>query len=136
MFFHQRRSYYPLVIALLTLGLGLLMYMTLHKTAVEPPPPAPAVTESDYRAEVYGVVAPFLATYQAADTDVKKQVAVEVALQNLTDLIVPASHRDVHLSLAVSLALMRDGLNGEAGALDNGYGKLTKTVADNPWLAE
>lgn len=136
MFFHQRRSYYPLVIALLTLGLGALMYLTLHKTVVEPPPPTPAVTERDYRAEAHGVIVPLLAAYQAADTDVKKQVAVEVALQNLTEIIVPAAYRDIHLSLAVSLALMRDGLNGEAGALESGYGKLTKTVADNSWLAE
>lgn len=139
MLFHHRTSFYPFVIALLTVGLGALMFVTLNRTAAPTSSPEEAVsapTESDYRARSHAVVAPFLAAYQSADTDVARLVAVEDALAALTDLTVPAAYRDVHLGLAVSLALMRDGLRGDEDALENGYAKLMRLVGDYPWLAE
>lgn len=138
MFIHHRTSFYPFVIALLTIGLGALMFVTLTRSVPSSAPEtsAPAVTESDYRTQSHAVVAPFLAAYQSADTDVAKLVAVEDALASLTDLTVPAAYRDVHLGLAVSLALMRDGLRGEEDALESGYAKLMRLVGDYPWLAE
>lgn len=139
MFFHHRHhSYYPAVIALLSLALGVLMFLTLRQSpsSDETPPSPSAVTEADYRTEAHAVVAPFLAGYQSAPTDVARLVAVEDALAGLTALTVPATYRDAHLGLAVSFALMRDGLRGEDGALDNGYARLLRLVGDYPWLAE
>lgn len=138
MFIHHRTSFYPFVIALLTIGLGALMFVTLNRSVprAETEESAPAVTESDYRADSHAVIAPFLAAYQSAETDVARLVAVEDAMAALTRLTVPASYRDVHFGLAVSLTLMRDGLRGEEGALEIGYAKLMRLVGDYPWLAD
>ncbi len=138
MFIHHRTSFYPFVIALLTIGLGALMFVTLTRSVPTPGSgeSVPAVTESDYRADSRAVIAPFLAAYQSADSDVAKLVAAEDAMAALTRLTIPASYRDVHFGLAVSLTLMRDGLRGEEGALESGYAKLMRLVGDYPWLAE
>ncbi|MEI6510593.1 MAG: hypothetical protein WCO25_00935 [Candidatus Uhrbacteria bacterium] len=143
MLFHRRRSFYPLAIALLTLALGLLMLYTLgsstsptgRKSVGTQVSPTPAVTDADYRTNSHAVIAPFLASYGAATNDAIKLAAVEDALAALMPITVPASYKDVHLGLAVSLSLMRDGLRGEDGSLDAGYAKLTKIVATEPWLA-
>lgn len=136
--FHHKRSFYPFAIALLTLALGGLMYLTLTKSAPSAGPATqPAVTESDYRSEAHSVIAPFLTAYQGAATDVAKLVAVEDAVNGLMPLIVPASFKDLHFGLAVSLTLMRDGLRGEDPAtVASGYAKLMQLVGDYPWLAE
>lgn len=136
--FHHKRSFYPFAIAVLTLLLGGLMYLTLAKSAPSAPSAAqPAVTEADYRSDANAVIAPFLNAYQQAGTDVAKLVAVENAVNGLMPLIVPAPFKDAHFGLAVSLTLMRDGLRGEdAAAVESGYAKLMKLVGDYPWLAE
>lgn len=135
MMFHQRRSFYPLVLALLSLALGGLMFLTLSRPASVAPPAQPSVTDDQYRAEAHDVIAPFLSAYAAADTDVKRLVAVEDALSGVMPLLVPTAYKDLHLGLAVSLTLMRDGLRGEEGAAENGEAKLQAIVADYPWLA-
>jgi hypothetical protein len=138
MFNRHRTSFYPLLIALATLGLGAFMLAgmtgTNHPSADEPA--APAMTESDYRADASRVIGPVLQAYDAAPTDIAKLVAVEDGLNGLMKLTVPAAYKDVHLGLAVSLTLMRDGLRGEEGSLDSGYAKLMELVGDYPWLAE
>lgn len=143
MLFHQRRSFYPLAIAILTLALGSLMFYTLSsstsptglKSLGNQVSTTPAVTDADYRTNAHAVIAPFLSSYNAASNDGIKLAAVEDALAALMPITVTASYKDVHLGLAVSLSLMRDGLRGEAGSLDAGYAKLTKIVASEPWLA-
>ncbi len=146
--FHQRRSFYPLAIALLTLALGLLMFYTLG-LSTSPPllqkerdgvrssdvSPTPAVTDADYRTNAHAVIAPFVLSYAAASNDGVRLGLVEDALAALMPITVTASHKDVHLGLAVSLSLMRDGLRGEEGSLETGYAKLTKIVAAEAWLA-
>lgn len=146
MLLHQRRSFYPLAIALLTLALGSLMFYTLdarlpllqkERAGVRSSDvsPTPAVTDADYRTNAHAVIAPFLSSYAAAADDGARLAAVEDALAALMPITVTASYKDIHLGLAVSLSLMRDGLRGEAGSLDAGYAKITKIVASEPWLA-
>ena len=148
--FHQRRSFYPLVIAILTLALGVLMFYTLSQSAINPSglkslgnqgnqasqvSPTPAVTDAEYRTNAHAVIAPFLVSYAAATNDGIKLGLVEDALAALMPITVTASQKDVHLALAVSLTLMRDGLRGEEGSLETGYAKLTKVAAAESWLA-
>ena len=138
MFFHrQRRSFYPLAIALLTLALGGLMFLALNKPSSAAPDAnsVPAVSDSDYRAQAHAVVAPFVAAYAAAPENAAKLGAVEDALAGLLRLTVPASYKEVHLALAVDLSQIRDGLRAEGGSPDAGYEKLTKLIGDEPWLA-
>lgn len=145
--FHQRRSFYPLAIAVLTLALGLLMFYTLSKSTQSPTglksvgnsssqvSPTPAVTDAEYRTNAHDVIAPFVLSYAAASNDGVRLGLVEDALAALMPITVTASHKDVHLGLAVSLSLMRDGLRGEEGSLETGYAKLLKVVAAEAWLA-
>lgn len=140
--FHQKRSFYPLVIAILTLALGSLMFFTLSKSATKPSSsdrstvsPTPSVTDADYRTASHNVVAPFLVAYEASATDGERLASVEDAISALMPLIVPVSYKDVHLGLAVSLTLMRDGLRGDSESLDSGYAKLTGLISDEPWLS-
>lgn len=148
--FHQRRSFYPLVIAILTLALGLLMFYTLGRSAINPSglkslgnqgnqtsqvSPTPAVTDAEYRTNAHAVIAPFLMAYGAASNDGVRLGLVEDALAALMPITVTVSYKDVHLGLAVSLSLMRDGLRGEEGSLATGYAKLTKIAAAESWLA-
>lgn len=133
--FHRRRSLYPVAILALTVAIGGLMYATLNRPASAPTVSTPAVTDDQYRTNARAAVVPFLANYAAADTDIKKLVATEDALSGVMSLVVPVAYKDLHLGLAVSLTLMRDGLRGEAGAEEKGYAKLLKLVGDYPWLA-
>ncbi|OGL95841.1 hypothetical protein A2348_00315 [Candidatus Uhrbacteria bacterium RIFOXYB12_FULL_58_10] len=139
MFHHRHASFFPFVIALLTLGLGTLMFVTLNRSVprqLSSESVAPVVSDSGYREQSHAVIAPFLTAYQSAETDIMKLVEVEDALSALTGLTVPATYRDVQLGLAVSLTLMRDGLRGEDGSLESGFAKLMRLVGDYPWLAE
>ena len=149
MLLHQRRSFYPLAIAILTLALGSLMFYTLSSSTrptglkslgnqgnqASQVSPTPAVTDADYREDAHAVIAPFLASYYAASNDGVYLGLVEDALAALMPITVPASYKDVHLGLAVSLSLMRDGLRGEEGSLRMGNEKLAKIVAAESWLA-
>ncbi len=137
--FHQRRSFYPFILALLTLLLAALMM----KTLVKPSSPASSVsetvpvTEADYRQQSHDVIAPFVSAYQSAPTDIAKLVAVEDALSALTDLIVIPSFKEVHFNLAVSLSLIRDGLRSADTSLQtSGYTKLTNLISTYPWLMQ
>jgi len=146
--FHQRRSFYPLVIAILTLALGSLMFFTLSQSTRLPllqneragvrssdVSATPAVTDADYRTNAHAVIAPFLVSYASASNDGIRLGLVEDALAALMPITVTASYKDVHLGLAVSLSLMRDGLRGEQGSLETGYARLTKIVTAESWLA-
>ncbi len=137
--FHQRRSFYPFILALLTLLLAALMM----KTLVKPPSPSSSisetvpVTEADYRQQSHDIIAPFVLAYQSASTDIAKLVAVEDALSALSNLIVTPSFKDVHFNLAVSLSLIRDGLRSADTSLQtNGYTKLTTLISTYPWLTQ
>jgi hypothetical protein len=137
MFFHRKRtSFYQFVILALTAALGGLMFATLRGTVSDVSSPAvPPVTEADYRAGSRAVVAPFLEAYASAETDVARLVAVEDALAAMAGVTVPASYRDAHLGLAVSLALLRDGLRGDAAALADGNARLAALIGNYPWMA-
>ena len=139
--FHQKRSFYPLAIAVLTLGLGSLMFLTLNRTSVAPSAdptavsPTPAVTDAEYRAQAHDVIAPFRVAYASADSDGSRLAAVEDALSALVRIVVPGSYKDVHLGLAVSLTQIREGLRGDASALAAGNDRLNGIVANEPWLS-
>lgn len=124
--FHRRRSYYPLVVALLTLALGIFAYAALAPRA---PVPAevPAVSEAGYREAARGVVAAFRGSSAAASDEIGRRVAAEVALRDLTELTVPVAYKSFHLGLAVAFALAREG---------EGTDRLDKIVAENPWVTE
>jgi hypothetical protein len=140
MFFHQRRSFYPFIIALLTLLLAALMFKTLTEprrqngTAQSTPP----VTESDYRKEAHDVIAPFVVAYEDAQTDVQRLVAVEDALSGILPIVVPPSFKDIHLDLAVALTLMRDGIRAgedvQTGLHKAGRDKFGALLEKYPWL--
>ncbi len=137
MMFHQRRSFYPLAIAILTLALGGLMFVTLNRAVPSSVPSAAqaSVTDDQYRESAHAVIAPYVEAYRAASTDIQRLVATEDAINAIMPLIVPTAYKDLHLGIAVALTLTRDGLRGEAGAAENGHAKLMKLVADYPWLA-
>jgi hypothetical protein len=137
MFYHHR-SFFPAVLALLTLALVGLMFWKLpgdpEPTSAPTPALQPAVTDESYRASAAAIMSEFFVEYAKADQDFLRLLRVEKTLNELLDLKVTEGYKKIHLDLVVALNQMRNGLRGEAAALQVGQAALDELIKDNPWL--
>lgn len=142
--FHHHRSFFPLVLALLTILLIALMVWKLQP-APEPVPsptaPAPEVadtpepvTAADYEKELADLLGGFFDRYDAADQAFLRVIAADETLSALLDLRVPSEYKDLHLSVAVDLNLIRRGLTDEPKLLEAGLNHLQSLRQEYAWL--
>lgn len=143
--FHRHRSFFPLVLVLLTVLLIALMVWKLQPADAPAPAPAPAsvseetpadepVTMAEYEQALGSLLREFFARYDAADQDFLRVIATDETLTRLLDLKVPTQYKDLHLKVAVNLNLIRRGLAGDPELLETGLNNFQDLRQVYPWL--
>ncbi|OGL67131.1 hypothetical protein A2856_03625 [Candidatus Uhrbacteria bacterium RIFCSPHIGHO2_01_FULL_63_20] len=130
------RSWFPIVVVVLSVGLALFVASVVRdRVPVTTGASGPAaVDDAAYRASVKATLVRFESAYAAADADLSRLAVVEKALDAVLALKVPAEERDLHLTVAVALNHMQNGLRGEDGALAKGRAALDAAYERSPWL--
>lgn len=134
----HHRNWFPLILVGLTLSLlfavVLIMQPGLQQTEIESTA-EPAITAEDYQDHAKIVVHTMEAGLEAVTTDEERLKLVRDAQTQLLALVVPASHRDVHLEAVIALNLMADGYTqGTAELITEGQTRLTQIKEQNDWL--
>lgn len=131
---HRHPTFFPIIIVLLTGTLIYFMFFSFTSKPIVLSPTTPVVNEEEYREAVKKIIAPFLTSVSSAPNDMAKLVLVENTLNSLLGVTVPASYKDAHLEMAVSLNQMREGLRGTKGMFEEGKNRLARVVEANPWM--
>ncbi|MFA4845525.1 MAG: hypothetical protein WC654_03130 [Patescibacteria group bacterium] len=115
--YYHRHSFFPLVIILLTLLLGLFMVLTLSRESLLTAFPEEEITApvdaQFYRGELLGVITTFEIDVGLASDDLATLIVVERAFEGLLALRVPPENKQLHLELALIFSKMQTTLKGE-----------------------
>ncbi len=119
---HHRHSFFPLVLAGLTLALIIFMFYSFTgwqpSTSTMVPEQMP-VSPAEYEQSLTQVTRAFVESYPGQSDDLARLVLVEKTMQQLLNLRVPAEQKELHLSLVIELNQIQQALrerNGEAQA--------------------
>lgn len=149
LFHHKKRSLFPLILALLTLGLIGLMILSFSGTSEQKQAnqnvnaPDKEVVEKFEGETVDGdaYVSTMRDTLQGLPGDLeaqpdnlKKLVKIEDALETVLEVKVPADRQSAHLEIALALKQMERGLRNESDAYDAGLEELRSLISNNEWL--
>lgn len=130
MMIHRHPSFFPAVLAVLTVSLGAFMFFVVrHSVSPDAPAPTPVVSQEGYRSALRAALAPVITPAGGNRASVVAQ-----ALSTLLALHVPATDLEAHLSFARALSRLNDGLKGDAAALKDGQAQFDAAVAANPWV--
>lgn len=139
--FHRHRSFFPLVLALLTILLVVLMIWKLQPPAAGAPSSpateeisADPVTPAEYETHLADLLGKFFQKYDAADQDFIRVIIADETLSALLDLKVPAQYKELHLAVAVNLNLIQRGLTDEPARLNEGLSNLQSLRQAYSWL--
>ncbi|MBI5793671.1 hypothetical protein HZA87_01100 [Candidatus Uhrbacteria bacterium] len=118
--YYHRHSFFPLVIILLTLLLGVFMLLTVSRQTA---PPADEQTTTPVDAQAYRVsLVDLLTTFEAgialAPDDPAKLVVAERALTDLLALRVPPEDKQLHLDFALTLTKIQTALKSDDTNID------------------
>jgi hypothetical protein len=114
---YHRHSFFPLVVAVLTLLLSaLLFYCASNNRNSDIGILAPPVVDaSDYRADIASIVKIFSDSYAQAIDAAGRSDAGTKALHSLLDLRVPSEYKKLHLDLAILFSDVESaGYDGDA----------------------
>lgn len=131
MMFHRRTSFFPLILALLTLVLGLLMFYAftgrsiIEQAAVTVVTP---VSSQEYNNELKTLMQSFIVDYPQKYDDISRLVLIEQTLQKLLSLRVPAESKETHLNLAVELNQMQQALKEKNGEENEAFARIQSYV--------
>lgn len=110
---HHRHSFFPLVLACLTLTLTTLMFFSFARQREVSQPVVAEVTSvstPEYDEQLKQLGHDFMISYQTLQDEPSRSAAVSVLLQDVLSLRVPVSEKEFHLSLAVTLNEMQQTL--------------------------
>ncbi|MFH1405023.1 MAG: hypothetical protein ABIH21_02910 [Patescibacteria group bacterium] len=139
---HYRYSVFPLIIALLTIVLAVFMALTLshyqysfnhagqflnQKSKSFPDPEL-------YKEQVINIIVSLESVGKNAESLDDYSSAVDSAVDQLLELKVPSKYKDLHLKLVTGFNQIKNGINGEEGALEKGQEVLNSLSARNNWL--
>lgn len=119
----HRHSFFPLILALLTLALVIFMFYAFTGRITQNPTvrgELPPVSSSEYDESLRELMANFSAAYGEEEDELTRLVLTEKTLTQLLSLRVPAESKERHLALAVDLNRLaqalkqRDGEEAEA----------------------
>lgn len=131
------RTWFPLILFTLSLALLLLVWMVFVPRIQQELPSAQVsgVTSEDYQNQTRVVVRDFFDAYnETADVN-EQESLVSSARNDLLSLLVPGTHKDVHLELVVSLNLIEQGLtNDDAAQVTEGERRLEAVIMQHGWL--
>lgn len=121
MLFHKRTSFFPFLVALLSLGLLVFMFYAFsYKSGSfsSKPSPVVAISSDEYRASVKELASAFDQKMADASDVMTQRVVVEQTLTALLALRVPVEYQSTHLQLALALNSMKDGLASQNVSID------------------
>lgn len=105
-----------------------------NQPAEEEKAPEPVlVSKEDYKNSVKDIMSFYWFSFENLDQQ-EKLKSVEGAREKILNLAVPAEFKDLHLSLAISLDLIRQGLKGDSAALERGESQLKNLAQKHDWL--
>ncbi len=142
MYINKKRSYFPMVILFLSLGLVLFMVYSLtytntnSKKIKESLEVAEAININEYRVEMQNIIASYESEYQNTDDDLSKLIVVEKIIGKLLAIRVPDGYKEMHLELVVNLNTIKQALRSTKRDITIGQEKLSRTLARFPWLSE
>ncbi len=126
------------LIGLIAAGVSLLAQPRFAPVGV---PTVQAPTSEEYRVEARSVVMPFLSQAAVISANPMPEGAsetmsdlVDLTQERLLGMTVPASERDVHLSMVILLDQWRRALNGTDADLSGVIDRTDGLLKDYPWL--
>jgi flagellar basal body-associated protein FliL len=147
LFHHKKRSLFPLILALLTLGLIGLMVLSFsgqseRKPAEQNAPDQEVVEEfegervddNSYATTMRDALRELPEELETEPDNLKKLVKIEDALKTALDTKVPADKQSTHLEIALALKQMERGLRNETDAYQSGLEELRALISNNEWL--
>lgn len=130
-------TWFPLVLFGISLALLLLVWVVFapqienqQNVTTEP-----TVSVEDYQNQARIASRDFFNAYNNSTDQAEQIELVENARNDLLSLIVPGTHRDVHLELVVSLNLIEQGLkNDDQSKVTEGERRLEAVITQHGWL--
>lgn len=134
----HHRSFFPLVVVVLSLLLAGLIYWSVS----EPQSPSSSVAfqeetsvdPQEYRSDLKQLLTTFHEHIDTAQDDLDRLRAVEAALDGMLTLRVPAEFKDVHLALAVALSQMRTSLQTGDRSIAAPLADIAELEQTHSWL--
>jgi hypothetical protein len=131
MLFHKRHSFFPLILALLTLGLILLMFYAF--TGKQPASTSVSqevtpISSQEYQKEFTTLITSFVEQYPQKEDDLSRLVLVEQTLSFLLSLRVPTEAKEQHLNMAVELNQMQQALREKSGKEKEAFERIAPYV--------
>ncbi len=129
-------TWFPLILFGLSLALLLLVWIVFapqvqEQRVIE----NPEVTVEDYQNQARVITRDFFDQYNQTTDQPEQENLVTSARNDLLALLVPGTHRDVHLELVVSLNLIEQGLaQADAAQVTEGERRLEAVITQYGWL--
>lgn len=108
--FYHRHSFFPLILALLTLALVVFMFYAFTGINLNPNQTeeiTSPVSEEAYQTELRLLTTEFVETYKKTTDPSARKELVDKTITSLLALRVPSQQKELHLDLAIELSQMR-----------------------------
>ncbi len=129
--FHQRHSFFPLVLAGLTLVLIIFMFYAFTEQGREPVSvmrePSP-VSAQAYEKQWQQITQAFEEMYPNQSDDLARLVLTEQTIRELLELRVPAQQKDFHLSLVIELNQIAQALRARSGEASEAFARFQQIL--------
>lgn len=134
MMLRHRHSFFPLILALLTLALVIFMFYAFTGRIAQSPSARgerPPVSSAEYKESMEGVMAVFVDAYGKQEDELARLVLTEKTLSQLLSLRVPVESKERHLALAVDLNRLVQALKQRDGEeATAAYTEIVKYVSN------
>jgi len=127
--FYHRHSFFPFVLAVLTLALVVFMFYAFTDTPLgssQPEQVLNPVSDEQYQKELRLLTTEFIDSYQKATDPSSRNVLVDQALSSLLALRVPSQNKELHLDLAIDLSQLRQD--------ESTFPRFVDRVSSQDWL--
>ncbi|MEK7615176.1 MAG: hypothetical protein AAB431_02220 [Patescibacteria group bacterium] len=134
---HHRHSFFPLILALLTIALLAFMFFTFTNREGNAPireDVVAPVSEPDYQKNLQTLTKKFIDGYTQTEDQAKRLTLAEQTLSSLLTMRVPASFKDLHLELAVQMNQLKENLQPGAAGAKESFDQFVRTTKTQSWL--
>lgn len=128
----HHKTFFPIIVAALTILLGLFIYSTFKERITEPAPSP--VTAVEYQAGVHGAVSTLQDEIAAASSDTDRVTLLEARREQLLAELVPAEYKDAHLEMVMTISQWIAGYQGDEGKRAAAEERWSALVKQYPWI--
>lgn len=137
----HKHSLFPVAVLLLTVVLGIFIYLTVTSTPEVTEPSSvnieevTPVDEGEYTQEMQAIVETFFDVIETSEDDLDALIAAESAQFSMLNIRVPAEYRDTHLQIALALTEIQLELKEDERNIDPLIEELQRLVEEAEWLS-